>query len=43
MIIYPTDVDPVNDILSTNLCWQIAYPVGAYPDKIFITPGGNPA
>jgi len=43
MIIYPTSVDPVNDILSIPLCVDTAAPVSPNPETILITPGGNPA
>lgn len=43
IIRYPTEVDPVKEILSTKWCWHKAYPVAASPDNIFKTPGGNPA
>lgn len=43
IIIYPTSVDPVNETLSTSLCWDKFAPVYPNPDTIFITPGGKPA
>lgn len=43
MIIYPTYVDPVNEILSTNLCCEIEAPVYPNPETMLITPGGKPA
>ena len=43
IMIYPTSVEPVNEILSTNLCWERLAPVYPKPDIILTTPGGNPA
>lgn len=43
MIMYPTSVEPVNEILSTNLCWEREAPVYPNPETILITPGGKPA
>lgn len=43
MMMYPTSVDPVKEILSTSRCWDRLAPVYPNPDTIFITPGGNPA
>jgi hypothetical protein len=43
MIRYPTSVEPVKDILLTNLCWDRYSPVFAIPVIMLITPGGNPA
>lgn len=43
-MIFPTSVDPVNDILSTSGDSTIAAPaVGPYPGITLTTPAGNPA
>lgn len=42
-MIYPTSVDPVNEILSTSGWSTIKAPVSPNPVIIFTTPGGNPA
>ena len=39
-----TSVEPVNDTLSMSMCSEMEAPVtGPSPDKMLITPGGNPA
>ena len=41
---WPTSDDPVNAILSTSGCLTMYSPhVGPKPDRMFTTPGGNPA
>jgi hypothetical protein len=44
VMIWPTRLEPVNEILSINGCSTNAYPAyGPYPGTTFITPFGNPA
>lgn len=43
IMMYPTSVDPVNEILSTNRCCVRDAPVYPKPVTMLMTPGGNPA